>query len=64
MGMIRKLVMLGAAKKIAGALMKRRSASSESTAGAGAAMAAHSKDTATGAKSGQNPKAAGAKSGH
>lgn len=64
MSMIRKLIVLGAAKKIFGAFMKRRNARASNSAGAGPAMAAHSKDAASGAKSGQNQRAAGQKSAH
>ncbi len=63
MGMIRKMILLGAAKKIAGAFMRRRRSPADSS-GAGPALAAHSKDTASRARSGQNGKAAGAKSAH
>ena len=60
MGMIRKLIVLGAAKKIAGMLMKRHRASAATSSGAAPAQAAHSKDAATQARSGQNSKAASA----
>lgn len=63
MGMIRKMILLGVAKKVAGAFLKRRRSSFESS-GAGPALAAHSKDAASGAKSGQSGKAAGVRSAH
>ncbi len=61
MSLIRKLIIMGAAKKIFGMMSKRRRVRGNEAAGAGPSLAAHSKDSATNVASGQNRGATQAK---
>lgn len=61
MSFIRKMIILGAAKKIFDMVSKRRHVKGNAPAGAGPSLAAHSKDSSTRVPSGQNRAASEAK---